>query len=555
MANPHSFLPRDSAVAVRIGAGMRERIERVAARWFRTIPRARMNEALVEFGFPADAVMPAPMALQLGRSLQARTLVLSSLLKEADGRYTVEARLAGVNDDAGHLVRLSRTAGETPEEFGGRLGGALAAAFRALPDARLCESLRSTAPEKALVAGLNALRSDPSSGLAHYCIAKVAEVRKAPRDSVIAQLRLAVQGDALSLPGWSALAVEYQEQADTAATVETFKQMLRVAPTNESLRAETFRLLLRYGRPEAAEEVADEGLQLDSANADLWELKSSACLFQNRPEKNRCAVEALERVYALDSVRVDSSFFTRLTFAASRPVRVDTVRIPAGPGAAQGARDSLVPVVDGERFLKWSRIAVSRYPANAILFGQLVEAFSVAGPMDSAIVAVRRLLGLDSSDVRPVVRVAKALRDAKRGRDVLELTPYVERLGSPVDRENMAAILSTGGFGFVQPPPDYALAAEMGRTALRLAPPEGPSARLANLVRGLAVFQQMVSLDDQAVKSKSCPIARQMRAFLDEAGPALEAGRTLNERLVARYLDGVRGFGPHITSLVRAYCR
>ena len=86
--------------------------------------------------------------------------------------------------------------------------------------------------------------------------------------------------------------------------------------------------------PAAAEEVADEGLQLDSANADLWELKSSACLFQNRPEKNRCAVEALERVYALDSVRVDSSFFTRLTFAASRPVRVDTVRIPAGPGAS-----------------------------------------------------------------------------------------------------------------------------------------------------------------------------------------------------------------------------
>jgi hypothetical protein len=151
--------------------------------------------------------------------------------------------------------------------------------------------------------------------------------------------------------------------------------------------------------------------------------------------------------------------------------------------------------------------------------------------------------------------VAKALSEARRGRDALALEPYVERLGSTEDRGNMATILVTGGFGLIQPPPDYALAADMSRAAVKLVPPDVPAARAANYVRGLAVFQQVVALDREAVRARSCPMAREMRTLLDEAGPALDAARTIDSSLVARYLSGVERFGLHVTSLIRAYCR
>src|SRR6185436_14771625 len=126
----------------------------------------------------------------------------------------------------------------------------------------------------------------PNHGLAEYCLARIAIATKAPVDEIITHLRNATKGDRLSLDAWTALAVQYQAKGDSAATIETFKEMLRVAPTNEQLRKEAFRLFLQYGKPEAAEDVAREGIANDQANADLHDLLSSACLFQDKPEKN-----------------------------------------------------------------------------------------------------------------------------------------------------------------------------------------------------------------------------------------------------------------------------
>ena len=555
VANPHSSLPRDSAPAVRIGQGMRDRIAGVAERWYRTVERARMNDALINSSFPVDAVLAPEMARQLARELQARTMVLSTILHGEGDRVTLETRLIGWGDEAGQVVQLTQRPNESFEELGDRAGRALEPAFKALPDARQCEGMRATAPEKAGQAAGRALRNQPNSGLANYCLAQIVKGRKAGRDTVIALLTRSTQGDPLSLAAWTALSVEYQATADTAATIETFRRMLRVAPTNEALRTTVLEYLLRAGRAEVAEDVADEGLRLDPADVKLLDLLSTACLMQDKPQKNRRAVEALERIFVLDSAKVDSTFFLKITFVASRPVRFDTLRLAPDSSGRRRAGDSVVAVVDAERFLRWSRIGVGRYPANSDLFGQLVHAYSLAGPMDSAVAAVRRLMAMDSSSVGPVLRVAKALSEGRRGREALELEPYVERLGGMEDRRTMAAILTTGGFGLIQPPPDYVLAADMSRAAVKLVPADIPAARTANFVRGLAVFQQVVALDQQAVKAKSCPLAQEMRSLLDEAGPALEAGRPINPPLVERYLSGVGGFRPHVTSLIRAYCK
>src|ERR1044071_1354791 len=149
VANPHSFSPQDSAAAVRIGAGMRDRIERNADRWFKTVQRAQMNEALQQYAYPVDAVLPPMVAQQLASSLSARTMVVSTILKGEGGRYTLETRLVGVSDDAGHVVRVTQAPNQSYEEFGARAADSLGSAFKALQDARLCESTRLTNAAKA----------------------------------------------------------------------------------------------------------------------------------------------------------------------------------------------------------------------------------------------------------------------------------------------------------------------------------------------------------------------------------------------------------------------
>ena len=555
VANPHSFSAQDSTASVRVGQGLRTRIESISDRWYKTLLRAQMNEALQQYAYPVDAVLPPMVARQLASSLNARVMVIATMLKGEGGRYAVEARLTGLNDDAGQMVRLNQNPNESFEDFGSRIADAFAPAFRALPDAKSCENLRQTSPDKAQEAALKAIKNLPNSGLAHYCQARIAIDKKAPVDTVIAHLKVATQGDPLSLPAWTMLAVQYQAKGDSTATIETFKQLLRVAPTNEPLRKEAFRLFLNYGQVGAAENVADEGLQLDPANADLWDLKSSACLFQDTPQKNKCAVDALEQVFALDSTKADTTFFTKITFAASRPVRVDTVHIKADSAGTRPARDSIVGVPDNDRFVKWSRMGVAKYPNNAILIGQLAQAYSVAGPLDSAVAVTKRLMAVDSSDVGPLLRVAKALSEAKRGKEALELAPYIERLGGPEDKQNMGSILATGGFAFVQPPPDYQLAADMARASLKLAPPGTPTVRFANFVLGLSLFQQMIALDKDATEGKSCPSAQQMKTLIGEVAPALEAGRTINEAFIAPRIASLDQFGKHIDSLIKAYCK
>jgi tetratricopeptide (TPR) repeat protein len=533
VANPHSFSPQDSAAAVRIGAGMRDRIERNADRWFKTVQRAQMNEALQQYAYPVDAVLPPMVAQQLASSLSARTMVVSTILKGEGGRYTLETRLVGVSDDAGHVVRVTQAPNQSYEEFGARAADSLGSAFKALQDARLCESTRLTNAAKATESAIKALHNQPNDGLAEWCLAQIAKAKKGPVDSIIAHLKNASRGDPLSLKVWTDLAVQYQAKGDSNATIETFKQMLRVAPTNEALRKEAFQLFQRYGHPDAAEDVAREGLKIDDKNTEFWDLLYGACIVQGTPEKNKCAIEAMEQVYAIDSTKADTTFFIKVTLAASQPPP------------------------DTARFLKWAQKGASRYPNNGSLLAQLASAYSLAGPVDSAVSVTKRLMAVDSSDVTPVLKVAKTLADTsmKRPREALALAPYIERLGSADDKRNMAVILATGALPLLQPPADWAQAAEIAREAIKLAPPNTQTQQFGNFILGLAAFQMVADMDKEATSTKSCPMARQMKALLDEAGPALLAGKAINETTIAPRLASMDQFNAHVNSLIKAYCK
>ena len=124
-------------------------------------------------------------------------------------------RFAGVNDEAGFVVRRTQAVGETLEEFAKDLADEFKDPIRAYKDAKECTNL-APLPDKqrdAMKAAEKALKRVPNQGLAEVCLAGMAKSSGQPADSVIAHLLRAVEGDPLSLPAYTMLAEEYEARA------------------------------------------------------------------------------------------------------------------------------------------------------------------------------------------------------------------------------------------------------------------------------------------------------------------------------------------------------
>jgi tetratricopeptide (TPR) repeat protein len=559
VANPFAFAPGDSAPAVAIGTGVREEMKDVVGRDFQVIEQQQMNDALTQYGYPKDAILSPALASTLAKNIQARYIVTSTLAKGQGKGYTVTGRIHGVNDDAGNVVTVAQQSGENPQAFGKRVAEALEPMVETADEAKACIDQRTTKPDKAAEAAQKALKVVPDHGLAHYCLALLAQDKKAPRAEIVKHLQASAKGDPLSLPVWTALAAQYQQANDTANTLLAFKQMLRVAPTNQKLREELFKYFLQSGHPETALEVADEGLKIDPYNADLYDLKSNACLFLSN---FKCAVDALETMYATDSTKADTLFFTKISAAAAEGEQPDTARL-----------------------LKWSQIGVRKYPDNPTLLGYLNKAYSMTGQVDSVVSVTSRIIAKDTTAIVPALEAAQVLINAppaagataattdtanrggaprdttaavstSRAKEALPFLEYAMKYGDPQAKENAAALLYTAGAKLLQSQPqDLAGAAELLRLAVQNANPSGKVGPASNYLLGLATLFQVPQLDPQAEKQKSCDIAKQMETLLGESETALTAGRAANQEAVDKNLGIIKQYKPRVASMLKAYCK
>jgi tetratricopeptide (TPR) repeat protein len=561
VANPFAFAPADSAPAIAIGTGLREEMKGVVGRDFQVVEQQQMNDALTQYGYPKDAILSPALASTLAKNIQARYIVTSTLAKAQGKGYTVTARIHGVNDDAGNVVAVAQQPGENPQAFGKRAAEALEPMVETADEAKACIDQRTAKPDKAAEAAQKAIKAVPNHGLAHYCLALLAQDKKAARGDVVKELQASAKGDPLSLPVWTALATQYQQANDTANTLLAFKQMLRVAPTNQKLREELFKYFLQSGHPETALEVADEGLKLDPYNADLYDLKSNACLFLSN---FKCAVDALETMYATDSTKADTLFFTKISAAAAEGEQPDTARL-----------------------LKWSQIGVRRYPDNPTLLGYLNKAYGMTGQVDSVVAVTSRIIAKDTTAIVPALEAAQALINAppaagaapattdttnrggaprdttgaaaaspSRAKEALPFLEYAMKYGDPQAKENAAALLYTAGAKLLQSQPqDLAGAAELLRLSVQNANPAGKVGPASNYLLGLATLFQVPQLDPQAEKQKSCDIAKQMETLLNESETALTAGRAANQEAVDKNLGIIKQYKPRVASMKKAYCK
>jgi predicted Zn-dependent protease len=525
VANPYVTASADSAAAVQVGAGMRERMTKITDGDYNVLTRDQMNEALRQYGYPANAILSPTLAVTLAKSVQAKVLVSSTMTKTGN-QYAVQGRLAGVSDEAGTVATVSQDA-LSLTDLGARVADKLEPAYKSLTEAKSCVDQRAAKPEKAAEAANKALRQYPGNGLAEYCLAQIALAKKDTKEA-IKHFQAAAKADPLSLAAWSNLAEQYQAQNDTANVLVAFREMLKIAPTNQKLREQAFKYFLNANKPDIAKEIADSGIRNDPYNSDFYDLKSNACLFLS---DFKCAIDALEQGYAIDSTKADTLFFTKITVAAQQ--QPDTARL-----------------------LKWAKIANKKYPTNITLLQSLGKAYSLSGQLDSSSAVAQRLVQANPGDVSPALEAAQALINAKRPKDALPLIQLAAQKGDATAKENVAALLYQAAAPLLQDtPPDYAGAAVLLRSAVGYANPQGKVYPAANYLLGLATLLQVPQVDPQAEKQKSCDLAKQEATLLEEAEKALTAGQSANPDVATRNLGIIAKYKPRATSMIKAYCK
>lgn len=532
VSNPYARRSEDSATSVQIGSALRSRMERVANGTYQVVTRVQMNDALIEYGYNPDAILQPPVQRQFASAVNARVLLGTQLAQSQSGGVTITARIIGLNDDAGTVVVATRSAGQSLDAFGNAIADQLQPVIKAAKDAKACVDQRSTDAKKAETSARRALATNPKNGLAHLCLAQLAADRKAPSDSVIAMLTRAIEGDPQSLPALVMVAKEYEARGDTARLITTYQQMLVAAPTNDQLRKEAMQRFLISNRTDAARKAAEDAIALDEYNPDLYDLMSNVCIFENN---YACAVDALEKLYAIDSTKADSTFYMKIAAVASQPAESpDTVRL-----------------------IRWAQAGVTKYPGNSTLVSQLLGAYALRSEVDSMVSVAQRLLVIDTTNVAPALLVINELAKQNRVADAAPLLEVVKQRGTADDKENVAIVLVNVAFKLLQEPQDLVKAAELSRQARGMVD-STTSTRAwpnASYALGIATVVQVSKLDPQTEQQKSCEMARQEDALVVESLGALSAAKSVNPGQVDTYVSYLNSLKPRIASMIRAYCR
>lgn len=520
VANPALATSTDSAASVVIGDGMRDKISKAVAGTFTVLTKRDMNTALAAYGFADNEVLNAASAMRLANQIDARTVVTSTLSKGADGRFSLVVRVSGssVSLDVGHVVTVAQLPGQPLPDFGSKAGEAIVPAIKAWNDAKACLDQSTTKLDKANEAAQKAFKVQPGHGLASYCLAEIASKRDSVGAATMQAWQDVTKADQYSLVAWQHIAFIHSIKGDSAKVVETYQQMLRVAPTNQTLRDQSYKVFQGYGRPDAAMQVVEEGIKMDPANTDWYDLKSNVCI--GKGDLN-CAVSSLEELFSIDSTKADTNFYAKILYAAKE--KPDTAK-----------------------YLMWAKRGAAKYDSRADILEELAIAYGWAGQTDSSVATARKMIMVDETKTTAFARIVRSLVDGKKYREAASLAPVVKGF-SDADAKNDYAGLLFGGIQEIAKgqPVDYPTLVTMSEAVLSVEPKNPNLITFGNYFMVLGL-QSSLAEQSQALRTPAanCESTKKYEALLNKLEPALKIIAVSSNADVAKYGNGLLGSIP-----------
>lgn len=529
----------DSALAVVVTEGARDRFRSNHLDKFNTITRANLCENLTQSGFPCDVPLDAQTVRTLLRFMNARYAVEGSMIRRPGDSMLVVTRLyeaTGANPQATSTTLIAPRAAFRPSS-GATLANALVEGFRTFDEVvecfrRLDQNNYAGAIEKAQ----DALRSFPNNAGAWLCIARVQERQNAPADTIIASLREAYRRDTLNTQTMRSLAAKYDAKHDTTNLVDMLKRILTIDFRDNDLRIGTIRLLVGMGQVDNAIELANQGLRENPASVELLQVKGLAMAAGSRWDS---ALALFEQVAQIDTAKVDSLFVFRITNYAR-----------------QGA--------DTAAMLRWYERGGAKFPTWLDLTYSLGSLRLVRGDTNGAVEAAGQLLGRmpNPCDSAPdaaargycarahylvaIVQNGRASSDPTMVDSALSHADIAVRADSAIKPNIAIVYLIAGARERGLATTDSANAEAHLNRAIELLQKakdySGPQGRLianASFQLGVAQFTLGRMLDTRAESGRDCAIVAQLVPLWDQVEQNIVAGVSVNREIANQILTAV----------------
>jgi hypothetical protein len=525
VATPYPGSPSDSVAAVAIGDALRNKLSNsISSSDWAVISRFDMNKNLTTWGYGRDQIFPPESARQMVSAMQARMFVMTTLAKTSDGRFIASTRVTGSSDDAGHVVKLTQVAGQTPQDFGNKVAEQVAIVFKAYPDAKSCRDLMGSNKPKALEGANKALKTVPGYGFPEYCLGELEQLKDSAGPETERHFRNAMAGDPLSLSAVNQIAVIHYKKHDTTGVVNDYLKMLQIQPTNRDLAGRAVDVFRSFNRPDAAASVVDTQIKLDPSSPDWPELKGNLCaaaaLGAKTPaeakDKFKCAYDSFLRVYELDVSRADTNFYPRMVFVAGS--RADSAR--------------------------WVKQWIDKFSSLPDPYKVQLQMYTDAGQIDSATKVAKILMAIDPTDVRPMLAIEIALLNKQQYDEAIALGPSFKNADEDGKNKFAQLLVTFADSAGRRTPQDDSAMIKLGRGIIAYNPTNKQWTEYAHyfVVRGMQNgFQTMSGL---ARTDKSCETLTRYIAFLDTFEPSLTV-------ITASTTSGIAAYGNQLLVLVK----
>lgn len=451
---------RTSGTDARVGVEGAEAVRARVQREYRpqdlfVIPRDRMNEYLVQSGYPADSVLGLGDLKLLAQNFRADAIVDGVVSRTPTG-VVVTARVV-LPFNLGLVQPLPVVEAPTLADAAKELERHLAEAQRSLLDFRKCSNaLASQKYEEAQAAALLGIARYPSSTLSRLCLMDTYSREQQPIDSIIRAADAVLRIDSTSVLALMNLVSAYRERHDTANTVDAMRRLVVYRP---DLRSDLIQILGQMNRPKSALPIVAEMLRETPGDPTLLKQRWLLLLADHQWKEARRAGEELVRN---DTSAATRDYFTRSIAAAlsdSQPLLAADVGARA---VAKFATDAGLWVLTAQAERKARRfpnaisavrhaLALDPRVENGwplLITGQIENA-----QLDSAIASARLGLtaGMDSTAVRsilsvPMVVAVKRADSSKTRESWLGVVSLTARIDSVVPSANAKYFLALGAF-------------------------------------------------------------------------------------------------------------
>lgn len=522
---PFNREQQDSVLSLLVADAVRERLRTAHSIRFNTLSRQNICDNLTQSGFPCDVPLETGVIRTLANFLNTRYVAEGWMVRNGGDsmRITVRFYERVGQPPQGAMITVTVPVARVNNGVGNEIANQIARAHRAFEDVVECrEALEQRNYNRAMQRAMNSVREFPANSGAHLCMAQVHRAQNAPRDSVIAHLRLAAAADSLNAPALRMLAAEYEHVADTASMVETLTRILSIE-RDADLRVRTIRLFVQLGRNEQAIALANQGLAGNLINVELMQAKAIAFAAMSRWDS---AASTLQHVSEVDTAAVDSAFVFRLT-------------------------NYLRQIPDSVSLFSWVRRATQRFPSQAPYWYELSNLAIVNGDTNLAMTAAQQYIRLMPTDGRghfalARVQIARGMYDSALA--------HIQALAQDSSLRQFAAPLLVPIGGQMLRDSNYTRAAEILGQARQWG--TGRSQITAAYFQGVALIQLGVRADNEAQNSRNCEVARRSEQNWNEAEQAIIAGAAQDRQQANRFLtEIIPAFKQRAAAMIQNFCR